>query len=370
MSYFIFIIIRRNIADNLNLYHIRKEIVNYSKLNFINFQFKEFSFVKDPKISLIITLYNQKQYILKIYACILDQSLEEIEIIFIDDASTDNSFSIIRKLMNKDKRIIYLKNDKNKGQFFSRNKGIIYSRGDYVLIIDPDDLLLNDILIKSYKMAKQYLLDIVQFYHLMGNYKNNQLVIINSKSEICFQPETNNIFFDYHTRYLWDKLIRRKILIKSIFFMKDSFRKERFIIHNDETACFGIFKTAYSYGHLEEIGYFYNREPANSTTKKNFLPENINGRFHSLFAIMNYYYEQSEDNFYEKNKGGYHFFEYRIVRKYEKKIKLLTKGFKYINFVINKYLDSPFFNSTQKTKLTEFKDKVNLQKNKSVPFQR
>ena len=72
--------------------------------------------------------------------------------------------------------------------------------------------------------------------------------------------------------------------------MKDSFRKERFIIHNDETACFGIFKTAYSYGHLDEIGYFYNREPANSTTKKNFLPENINGRFHSLFAIMNYYY--------------------------------------------------------------------------------
>ena len=250
MSYFIFIIIRRNIADNLNLYHIRKEIVNYSKLNFFNFQFKEFSFVKDPKISLIITLYNQKQYILKIYACILDQSLEEIEII-----STDNSFSIIRKLMNKDKRIIYLKNDKNKGQFFSRNKGIIYSRGDYVLIIDPDDLLLNDILIKSYKMAKQYLLDIVQFYHLMGNYKNNQLVIINSKSEICFQPETNNIFFDYHTRYLWDKLIRRKILIKSIFFMKDSFRKERFIIHNDETACFGIFTESLPIQQQKKIFY-------------------------------------------------------------------------------------------------------------------
>jgi hypothetical protein len=147
--------------------------------------------------------------------------------------------------------------------------------------------------------------------------------------------------------------------------MKKEFRKERFFIHNDETACFGIFKSAYSYGRLEEIGYLYNSKSMNSTTKKNFLPQNINGRFHSLFTTMLYYYEQSENNFYEKNKGGYRFFEYRIVRRYEKKIDLLTKGFKYINFVINKYLESPFFNITQKIKLIEFKNKVNLQKNSS-----
>ncbi len=144
--------------------------------------------------------------------------------------------------------------------------------------------------------------------------------------------------------------------------MKEKFRNERFIIHNDETACFGIFKTAYSYGQIKEVGYFYNRDILNSTTKNNFLPENINGRFHSVFAIMDYYYEQSEDNIYEKNKGGYHFFEYRIVRRYENKIELLTKGFKYINSVINKYLNSPFYNYTQKFTLQEFKNRVNLQK--------
>ena len=264
--------------------------------------------------------------------------------------------------MKIDKRIIFLKNIKNRGQFYSRNKGILFSKGEYVLIIDPDDLLLNDILNKSYRFAKKYLLDIVQFYHLMGDYKKNNLVIINTKSEICFQPETNNIFFDYDTRYLWDKLIRRKIFIKSIYYMKGKFRNERYIIHNDDIACFGIFKSAYSYGQLEEVGYFYNRQTINSTTKKNFLPENINGRFHSIFAIMDYYYEQSENNIYEKTKGGYRFFEYRIVRRYEEKIELLSKGFKYIIFVINKYLESPFFNSTEKSKLTEFREKVYLQK--------
>ena len=331
-------------------------------MKFSDYQIKSFSIINKPKISLIVTVYNQQEYINKIYASILNQSLKEIEIIFIDDASEDNSFSIVQELMKTDKRIVFLKNIKNRGQFYSRNRGILFSKGEYVLIIDPDDLLLNDILNKSYRFAKKYLLDIVQFYHLMGDYKKNNLVIINTKSEICFQPETNNIFFDYDTRYLWDKLIRRKIFIKSIYYMKGKFRNERYIIHNDDIACFGIFKSAYSYGQLEEVGYFYNRQTINSTTKKNFLPENINGRFHSIFAIMDYYYEQSENNIYEKTKGGYRFFEYRIVRRYEEKIELLSKGFKYIIFVINKYLESPFFNSTEKSKLTEFREKVNLQK--------
>ena len=331
-------------------------------MKFSDYQIKSFSIINKPKISLIVTVYNQQEYINKIYASILNQSLKEIEIIFIDDASEDNSFSIVQELMKTDKRIVFLKNIKNRGQFYSRNRGILFSKGEYVLIIDTDDLLLNDILNKSYRFAKKYLLDIVQFYHLMGDYKKNNLVIINTKSEICFQPETNNIFFDYDTRYLWDKLIRRKIFIKSIYYMKGKFRNERYIIHNDDIACFGIFKSAYSYGQLEEVGYFYNRQTINSTTKKNFLPENINGRFHSIFAIMDYYFEQSENNIYEKTKGGYRFFEYRIVRRYEEKIELLSKGFKYIIFVINKYLESPFFNSTEKSKLTEFREKVNLQK--------
>ena len=258
-------------------------------MKFSDYQIKSFSIINKPKISLIVTVYNQQEYINKIYASILNQSLKEIEIIFIDDASEDNSFSIVQELMKTDKRIVFLKNIKNRGQFYSRNRGILFSKGEYVLIIDTDDLLLNDILNKSYRFAKKYLLDIVQFYHLMGDYKKNNLVIINTKSEICFQPETNNIFFDYDTRYLWDKLIRRKIFIKSIYYMKGKFRNERYIIHNDDIACFGIFKSAYSYGQLEEVGYFYNRQTINSTTKKNFLPENINGRFHSIFAIMDYY---------------------------------------------------------------------------------
>ena len=66
------------------------------------------------------------------------------------------------------------------------------------------------------------------------------------------------------------------------------------------------------------------------------------------------YYEKSENNTYEKYFGGYKFFTYRIVRKYADKIKYLTKGFDFIFFVIDIYLKSPFFNSTQKKLLIFF----------------
>ena len=186
---------------------------------------KNFSHVEKPKISLVITLYNQKEFILKIYSCILNQFLKDIEIIFMDDGSIDNPFIIIEKLMIKDKRIRFLKKKKNRGQFYSRNSGVLYCRGEYVIIIDPDDLLLNDILIKAYNLAKKFNLDIVQFYHLMGDYKKDIPIIINKKHGLIYGNETKNLFFDYGTRYLWDKLIRRSIFRKSIYFMKKNIEK-------------------------------------------------------------------------------------------------------------------------------------------------
>lgn len=165
---------------------------------------------------------------------------------------------------------------------------------------------------------------------------------------ILYQPQVKNVFFNCSERFLWDKLIKRNIFIKSIKFMDKKFRKERFAIHNDETACFGIFRVAYSYGLLEEIGYFWNRNNPNSTSRQNLKPENTNGRFRSIFSTMRYYFEQSDDNAFEKNKGGYNFFKLRIIPRYEKQIRYLTKGFDFINKVIDIYLNSSYFTKYQK----------------------
>ena len=77
--------------------------------------------------------------------------MKEIEIIFIDDVSTDNPSKIIKEFMKKDKRIIYLKNDINRRIYYSRKRWVLNSKGEYILIIDPDDLLLIIFLKKHMK---------------------------------------------------------------------------------------------------------------------------------------------------------------------------------------------------------------------------
>ena len=79
----------------------------------------------------MITLYNQAKYLELFYTSIQVPESKNIEIIFVDDASNDNTSSIINKLMEKDKRIIYLKNNINKRTFYSRNIGILETKGEY-----------------------------------------------------------------------------------------------------------------------------------------------------------------------------------------------------------------------------------------------
>ena len=161
--------------ESVNLLKIREEILKY-KCNCFKISFdKKEDFYKrnNPKISVIITIYNQKEFIKMIYTCIQNQSLKDIEIIFVDDASIDGSKRVIKLLMKKDKRIIYTRNTINKGQYYSRYKGVLSAKGKYIVIIDPDDLLLNDILNKAYILANYYKLDMVHYYHIKGNFTEN-----------------------------------------------------------------------------------------------------------------------------------------------------------------------------------------------------
>ena len=180
----------------LKLNVLRKEIKNLKNIKIKIKDFREYTKLNKPKISLIITIYNQENFLKYAYLYIQKQNLEDIEIIFIDDASTDMSSKIIQSLMKNDKRIIYIKNKRNKGAFYSRNEGILLSKGKYILIHDPDDLLLNNILMKAYKTAEYYKLDILQFYVIRGSYDKNKIWKRNKyKSGILYSQQVKNVFF-------------------------------------------------------------------------------------------------------------------------------------------------------------------------------
>ena len=151
----------KNGKINVNI--VKDEIRKYENLSISFNEIEYASNVINPKISLIIPVFNQENYLIPLYISIKNQSLKEIEIIFVDDASTDNSSNIIKKINEKDERIVLLKNKINKRTFYSRKLGSFYSKGEYILIIDPDDLLLNNILEKAYETSKYYNLDLLQY---------------------------------------------------------------------------------------------------------------------------------------------------------------------------------------------------------------
>ena len=344
---------------SLNSKEIQNQIKNYKKFKISFDEQSSFSKNKNPKISLIITIYNQEYYLKYVYSSITIQELKDLEIIFIDDVSSDNSSKIIKNIMKKDKRINYIRNKINKNAFYSRNIGVLFSKGKYILIIDPDDLLLNNILIKSYENINYYDLDILQYYVFKGSYENNMIWYWNKyKSGILYSRNVKNVFFYSVSRTLWDKLIKREVFIKGINFMKKEFQSETYFVHSDDTIFWGIINSAKSYGFMEQIGYFYNFVNPDSTVHRYFDSNYINIVFHSLFATMKYYYFQTEENQIEKYFVGYKFFEDKVYKPYKNRTNNLSKGFDYIIDVLKIYLNSSFFNETQKMNLTEFKDLI------------
>lgn len=360
-----------NNETSLEIDKINEEIKNFTtKLSFKNKA--DFEKRKYPKISLVITLYNQEKNIKSIYASIQKQELKDIEIIFIDDNSEDNTHMIIKKLMKKDKRIIYIKNFINKRAFYSRNKGILKAKGEYILCVDPDDILVNNILLKAFEAAKKYDLDIVHYYALKGYYESPKLWgELKYKSGILkSNDEIRDNFYHSISRCLWDKLVKRNIFRKSVKFMKKEFYHELYYINNDNTAFFGLLHTAQTYGFLEQIGYFYITRPNGSYYYRKD-PKNMNLIFRSIFNNMKYFYMQSNNNTFDKSYLAFEYFN-KSMRLFGKYLPYLNDGLDYILDIIRLYLNSSYFNHTQKKKMKLFelefierrKETINDSKNK------
>lgn len=116
--------------------------------------------VKMKKISVIVPVYNVEKYIEKCMRSIMEQTLEEIEIIIINDGSPDRSLDVINKLMKEDQRIQVI-TKKNGGLSSARNMGIKIATGKYIQHIDGDDWVEKDFLKSVYEFAEKENLDIV-----------------------------------------------------------------------------------------------------------------------------------------------------------------------------------------------------------------
>lgn len=119
-------------------------------------------------ISVIIPVYNMEQYIGKCLDSVINQTLENIEIIVVDDGSNDKSLEICKQYEKKDKRITVV-SKKNKGVSSARNEGLKFATGEYISFIDPDDWIENDMLFNMYTNCKKDDYDICMINYIVEN---------------------------------------------------------------------------------------------------------------------------------------------------------------------------------------------------------
>lgn len=115
------------------------------------------------KISVIVPVYNTEKYLRKCLNSLSEQSMKDIEIICVDDCSSDNSLSILKEFQGKHSNCILLCNKRNFGLSYSRNLAMKYARGEYIYFLDSDDYVDGDIFSICYNELKKHQLDIIFF---------------------------------------------------------------------------------------------------------------------------------------------------------------------------------------------------------------
>ena len=175
-----------------------------------------------PIISVIIPIYNTSQYLNQCLDSILAQTFRNIEIICVDDGSTDNSLPILSEYATKDKRIIILQ-QKNNGGGAARNLGLRVAKGKYLSFLDSDDFFDPDMLECAYHTAEKYGADITIFkYHEFNNntshYSNNIYGISDTVSNIQYPISCSNMsqsIFTITNPAPWNKLYNHDFIKKN-----------------------------------------------------------------------------------------------------------------------------------------------------------
>ena len=215
------------INDNLNISNFLKnneelndilKFIDYN-LNGNPFDSNEIIFKsKSPKISIIITVYNGEAFLKTSLFSIQNQDFKDIEIIMIDDCSQDNSVNLIKKLMEKDRRIVLLQNVKNKGMLYTKTKGILNAKGKYVMILDEDDIYAqNNVFSTLYKEAESHNLQIVGFSLMFYKKPLKKLKFMHYyETPILYQPNITNRMY-YH---ISNKKIVRITYLTSTYLLK------------------------------------------------------------------------------------------------------------------------------------------------------
>ena len=215
------------------------------------------------RISIIVPVYNGEKHLSECIQSILDQSFTDIEVIVINDGSTDGSLSLIKRYAQNDSRIVVI-NQKNKGVSAARNAGLSKARGDYIMFVDADDYIARkDALELLIDFAKENGNPEVVCFRRVGDTRGRKAPSGYSKLNDSI---IGRMIVDETINTLWDKLYKKSIIKENSIKFPVGIRMAEDLLFNVQ-----YFREAKTIGFFDEELYYYREDNQESATKK-YMP--------------------------------------------------------------------------------------------------
>lgn len=284
------------------------------------------------KISVIIPIYNVEEYLEKCLNSVINQTYKNLEIILIDDGSTDKSGEICDKYAKKDKRIIVIHKE-NSGVADARNRGLKIATGEYFGFVDSDDYIELDMFETLYNLQEKNNADIsiVSFYEIY----NEKIISVRDSGKFTEYTKTGalkELLMDRDIQsYVWNKLFKRE-LFEGIEFPTNK-------NYEDIAIMLLIFEKAEKTVLLQEPKYYYQRRDNSITGIKNYktYKDKLDVAYNKFMYLDGKYKELDLYNAYNYAINALNIYcitatynVYKLEKDFEEPCKLLVS-------LINKY---------------------------------
>ena len=275
-----------------------------------------------PKISVIIPMYNEEKNALTIIRSVQNQTLQDIEILCVNDNSNDKTLEILESLQKVDPRITIITNLTNRGVIYNRIFGALQSKGEYVTFIDADDAMCNfEIFERAYNNATKDFgekLDIVHYqtcgckYLDNGEMDNFYLFFtfnLHNFNKVIKQPEIRDNYMQKKKHvtgsgFVFDKIYSKELIYRIADYLGPHIWNQNLIFVDDFLLAFAAMRTTNSIVNSGQVGYWHFMDTVTSTTSNVFEiegyrlknPDKTNKKLGDYMIILERMLELTDDD--------------------------------------------------------------------------
>lgn len=214
-------------------------------------------------VSVIVPVYNVESYLKRCLNSLVNQTLNDIELILVNDASTDNSLNILKNYASEYNNIIVIDSKVNLRQGGARNLGIQKATGEYIGFVDSDDWVSLDMFEKLYKKAVETNSDVVDSdYHIANDDSILEVVTSNTTHQLGDLTLSKKKSLIINTGRMWTKIFKREI------FSKHNISFPEKLTYEDNPVLPILLANAQKLSKVEEPLYFYFKNTNSTTTIK------------------------------------------------------------------------------------------------------